>query len=650
MHFILKKVSDSSCQVIFEFNQKKFALTRDCSEDIEKLLNRLQLNCERTFPCSVPLKKKQKGVVEREVHVPSITLQIMLRSEEGLIIPLGTAWDVLSQVKYVDFVRSDESTPHTLSVLINPPAIIDCSVQSQIIADHPICVLVDLENATLDDVTIKWFSKKDISKCLHEGQVFTPTKDLVGQRLQVEIAAKKIHGDAGERSCETAAVQEWTLNNTWREKRIATMASKIDSANGFRVVSFNLLAPVFARTSFACRVMYPNCVGTDNLNAFRRIVMIGRELLDLQGDILGLQEVSDQWWRTYLSPLLSHDGFECAFDMKSSNALEGVVLALRKSVFSDIHFEVMDFRRELLANPKASFIRQSLAKKWNVFFEEILPHLTTIMQFAVCRHIATDKWIVVANTHLYFHPDAGAFRALQIWLMLEKIQELRILVAERFEGDGNVDAVEVVLVGDLNSSAVATSSLLLRGETIHPHELIWTKGKEFKWGKKNGAEQDAEEEVEVEMQEEVEIEIAEGLNLQTLHLEDQWHTHKARIQFGKKLSKYLTKSLILKHEENSPSENVEVDMSVDGVTLAPPIALEDAYEILGEPLPWSTKVAVFEGRLDWILSLRNGGLQPVRVLGGMTQEDFESIEGLPSANFPSDHLSIAADYQFVVDI
>ena len=56
-----------------------------------------------------------------------------------------------------------------------------------------------------------------------------------------------------------------------------------------------------------------------------------------------------------------------------------------------------------------------------------------------------DRVLVVANTHLYFHPPAAHIRLIQMEILL---RQLRTVVKE-WENDGKI--VSVILGGDFNS-------------------------------------------------------------------------------------------------------------------------------------------------------------------------------------------------------
>lgn len=60
-----------------------------------------------------------------------------------------------------------------------------------------------------------------------------------------------------------------------------------------------------------------------------------------------------------------------------------------------------------------------------------------------------EKFILVANTHLYFHPDADHIRLLQIGLFMIYVQHIR----ETFVKEQRIDdkQLSIIFCGDFNS-------------------------------------------------------------------------------------------------------------------------------------------------------------------------------------------------------
>lgn len=74
---------------------------------------------------------------------------------------------------------------------------------------------------------------------------------------------------------------------------------------------------------------------------------------------------------------------------------------------------------------------------------------STAVQVTTLRFKKTGKILCVANTHLYFHPDADHIRLLQFYLSLLYVQHVRHNLLQRLQCPEH--DVSVVYCGDFNS-------------------------------------------------------------------------------------------------------------------------------------------------------------------------------------------------------
>ncbi|CAM9318763.1 unnamed protein product, partial [Hapterophycus canaliculatus] len=83
--------------------------------------------------------------------------------------------------------------------------------------------------------------------------------------------------------------------------------------------------------------------------------------------------------------------------------------------------------------------------------------------------------LIVANTHLYFHPHAAHIRLMQLVALVDRISILKKgLIAQGLRP-------AVVLGGDLNSPPSGPVRYLM-GEVIGPDSDLWSNVGTFKWG------------------------------------------------------------------------------------------------------------------------------------------------------------------------
>merc|ERR1719491_1710970 len=112
--------------------------------------------------------------------------------------------------------------------------------------------------------------------------------------------------------------------------------------------------------------------------------------------------------------------------LKASKISEGCVLLVRKETFEVVEERDFLFRELFPSSPAFAAAFRQVRAKWPDFVSGVLPHMSTVFQLSVLRHIATGELIVVANTHLFYHPFARHIRLLQVMCMLQQVHDLRV--------------------------------------------------------------------------------------------------------------------------------------------------------------------------------------------------------------------------------
>ncbi|CAE7394270.1 PDE12, partial [Symbiodinium necroappetens] len=119
---------------------------------------------------------------------------------------------------------------------------------------------------------------------------------------------------------------------------------------------------------------------------------------------------------------------------------------------------------------------QEVAAKWPDFLTGILPRMSTVFQLTVVRHRASGRILVLANTHLFYHPNARHIRLLQIMCLLHEVQELR---KQHKDAEGQLP--HIIFAGDLNClPETGAVQLLLTGQVPSDHE-DWETSSQFAW-------------------------------------------------------------------------------------------------------------------------------------------------------------------------
>jgi len=293
--------------------------------------------------------------------------------------------------------------------------------------------------------------------------------------------------------------------------------------------------------------------------------------------------------------------------LKASKVSEGCALLVRRDAFEVLAEEEALFKNVFRNSPAHRALLREVCSKWPDFLATILPKMTTVYQVSAVRHIASGKVLVLANTHLFFHPKARHLRLLQITCLIQLVHEMR----ERHRGaDGELPSV--VFCGDLNCGPTSgVVELLTKGEIKSDHP-DWEFCSQFAW------------------REDEEVPDAAG---------DEEGSGDGEAATGGDGAATADGESGVALPEPLPETQWQPGR---GVALRNPVGcLSDSYA--GTGLAFTNYVHGFSGTLDWILMA--GALKVVRTLPGVSEEELRPLGGLPNELHPSDHLSVAADLE-----
>ena len=242
-----------------------------------------------------------------------------------------------------------------------------------------------------------------------------------------------------------------------------------------RVVSYNLLANQYTSQEDAQERIFAH-VGKKWLDAARRAQMLLHEMLSMRADLLLLQEVDEKTFYTLLQPAFEASGYDAVFAAKSAKSKsmqEGCAVVYSLAAFEEAQVE------DKRAVPLRLLLQQEdpaldgLFKQHPGLAQMATEKVATTAQFLRLtlkqREGGDSRSIVVANTHLFYHPYADHIRAIQAYAVIREIDRIR----------GN-DAV--VLGGDLNSDPQSgVISLLMNGGLDESFPHCWKYLRTFAW-------------------------------------------------------------------------------------------------------------------------------------------------------------------------
>lgn len=585
-------------QVQIRWREREYNKLREREEPVERFLTRLALdmNSRKKAKKERPLKGEAAAAAAQEAQAVSADYATGLRlwNKDGAEIAGSTSVEAAFRM-----AAHLEIEGQRLPVSLNPPSIRKLEIFGKPLVGCPLIASLDCEFCSAGSFKLRWLQRPSagcnpVGELLGEGYVLWVPAGALGSTIALRADdASAMTADSPARQVTRSSVVE-EVPRAWNTERLEAFGRRGDDKKSIiRVVSWNMLTYFYARTQTAIRDMYPYC-SPGSLDFEYRQPQIGRELLSLDGDLIWLQECSYSTYHKFVVALFSK-AYDHRCTLKASQVCEGCVLLVRRSVFEVVAWQDALFRDVLKTNGAIRPALREVVAKWPDFLTGILPHMTTIFQLCVVRHVATGELLVLANTHLFYHPNARHIRLLQVMCLLQLLHEKRQM---HLAPDGSLP--RVVFAGDLNCLPETGAIRLLRTGEVSSTHPDWQMAEEFKWG-------DRDDEPAVL---ELEVKAAPG----GIHAGEDGDTI-----------------------EPLPSDQLQPGM---GVSLKSPLGpMTDAYA--DNPPPFTNYIHGFKGTLDYIFTA--GNLKSVRTLRGCTEKELEPYGGLPNEIYPSDHLSIAAD-------
>lgn len=233
--------------------------------------------------------------------------------------------------------------------------------------------------------------------------------------------------------------------NAFKVKQKFTENRLPADGRGFRVVSYNLLADFYADSDFSRTKLFPYCPSYALAIDYRKLLFIN-EILSYNTDICCLQEVDEKIFDWDLKLALEAKGFKGTMQTKGDTR-EGVATFYHATKFELIEKYGFSLGHEIENAPYFQSLYEQI--KNNVKLCERLLSLSTALQVTLLKFKYLDKYLIVANTHLYFHPDADHIRLLQIGFFMLYIEHIYNKTKQNFNLTD--EQISIVFCGDFNS-------------------------------------------------------------------------------------------------------------------------------------------------------------------------------------------------------
>ena len=514
------------------------------------------------------------------------------------------------------------------TVTSNPPTILGVQTfeafSSKLFTGVPVVIQTTLLHATRAQVS--WFVGHELVETSHK---FTPRSEHIGKNLSVVITPIRegYHGKCFKEAYQFESVieelpfmpivsplrDEFTMVKRTAEERKSTM----------RMMTYNILADLYVSRELEDNTpMFPH-VEYEFMRKTRRMPMIVAEILAYDADIICLQEVDGLIYDTYFEPVMQAMGYDAFYSNKASCQREGCAMFWNRKVFE--RDEALTFSlRELFDDTDSHPSPKPELHRWDSMtgIKHLLkshPELRRVTMEKIGQILQVVKLkiknpqegqphkVVIANTHLFYHPMADHIRAMQAYVVCRKIDEVR-------RRDISQHPYPLMLCGDLNSDPLSGASQLLFTRSVEPdHPDCWKYLHEYQWDMGNNE----------------------------YMLEHEYIGNEAG-------------ATDLKYEEEKFKNAVENVKKVNKPT-GPPLFLPDEFPQLisgCEIMPEFTNFAVdFVDTLDYILASEQKtgeayGFIPTKSARMPTSDDVKQFVAMPNKHMPSDHVSVVADFEW----
>ncbi|XP_022597801.1 2',5'-phosphodiesterase 12 [Seriola dumerili] len=458
---------DPKLTISFSLEGSHKHMLRDQDEPLGKVLTRISNNAAKGQG-KAKKSKKHRGQQPCEAPEPAAVKLYYDGDEVPGTVLNSEAWrdGAVLQVGDVKF-----------SVHRNVPTFTTAELPVSLLAGFPVCPKLEVEFGSLQDCELIWYKETAPNtrpEAAEEvpgqdpgwtqvgcGRVHVPSNQDIGCRLKLCCTPKD-----GSRSGLTkelvsvGAVEAGPGVCTFDNRHAYTI--KEAEWPVARVVSYNILADVYAQTELSKTVLYPYCAPYA-LQLDYRQNLIKKELAGYNADIICLQEVDKGVFVDSLTPALDAFGLDGVFKVKEKQH-EGLTTFYRRSKFRLLSRHDIVLSEALTSDPIHSELLERVSA--NSALKDKILQRSTALQVTILEDLnKPDRKVCVANTHLYWHPKGGNVRLVQMGVAL---QHLSHVISEVAPG------APLIFCGDFNSSPSSGVFQLVSEAAVPQQHADWS--------------------------------------------------------------------------------------------------------------------------------------------------------------------------------
>ena len=282
--------------------------------------------------------------------------------------------------------------------------------------------------------------------------------------------------------------------------RAEALGSRDGSSSTVRVMTYNALADAYSHTWGA---LYPY-LDPAHAAAERRLALAMEDVRLADPDVVALQEVDKKWYDAFWVPQMRAAGFEPAGGLAEKTGLtrEGCATFARRDKWRVASARVVDLK---VPGPLPEERDTDAWVRTQPHLRDALSKVSTVAHICVLESVLDDdaaetktapgdsstdaastnlgggcrRSLVVANTHLFFHPGAVHVRVMQSrWLLRHADRARRARAAEA----GGAGVVGLVVCGDFNGEPHDGVMRHVADGRLSAGDSDWALGSVFRWG------------------------------------------------------------------------------------------------------------------------------------------------------------------------
>ncbi|KYO03305.1 putative endonuclease/exonuclease/phosphatase family protein [Plasmodium gaboni] len=499
--FIINNTENEELNIELYFDHKELKLLRKKEETLNSLKNRLTLNLLKLEKKKLK-RKRQHGEVKEQNGKDKMILIKEEKSEELInnikdninenICTLPTKEEEKTSIYFLDIDNNIIDENNILSnimdklkyVVINGMKIEifknlyelkQIYISMDVFDNHPI-IPCNMPMNNLNKYIYYWIDSNDKNVIKSLDLFYVPNKEDVNKKLQLVIYDKEnpfhfyVTDDVYVN--ENRFKNEMMIkNNRYSDFNNDDRKNNSCEKNIIRILSYNILAPIYTNTKYALEHMFKNIDPCYLKTNYRSHLLIHD--INNYYDIISLQEVSEYLHNNLFCTFLNENYFS-NYKPKNNYGNDGCSLFVNKKKFSLIEYKNYEFNQVIktdeLKNIYDTFL--NLSKE----LDDIIKEIKTVFQIGIYMHKNTNSIFLISNTHFYFHSLAQHIRALQSYTILHILQTLK----NKYQLTYPDKEIYVILNGDFNTNFDSEVFHFMQGKDISPTSQIWLNAQLFK--------------------------------------------------------------------------------------------------------------------------------------------------------------------------